>query len=159
MVSMKELPINFTGTSVRAILEGRKTMTRRVIDPKPGRSLSPGVRLWVREQFYLVPWTDDGFQEYDKPFYFATLSEDDLGDIRGCKLRPASHMPRWASRINLEVINIHVEQLQQITERDAIAEGALNRDEFVKIWDLIYSKRGYGWDINPVVLVIEFKRV
>jgi hypothetical protein len=82
-------------------------------------------------------------------------------------------MPRWASRINLEITDVRVERLQDITEDDAVAEGVqyfitsgkMTRSEmsmrsaFADLWDSINFKRGYGWDTNPWVWVVEFKRL
>lgn len=144
---MKERPILFSGPMVRAILEGRKTQTRRVVKDstfeatKQGRLMhegeaaawcpygQPGDRLWVRET-----WAHDGpdletararFEdalsggETYGPYYRATESAP--GTLRW---RPSIHMPRWASRITLEVTGVRVERLQEISEKDAQAEGA-----------------------------------
>jgi len=89
-----------------------------------------------------------------------------------CKWKPSIHMPRWASRITLEVTGVRVERVQAITEADAEAEGiAFMRDIpdadetltakvlFEILWESINAKRGYGWDVNPWVWVVEFRRV
>lgn len=89
---------------------------------------------------------------------------------KGRKWKPSIHMPRWASRINLEITDIRVERLQEINEEDAKHEGVkrINAGDFGmetwssafrNLWDSINSKRGYGWDTNPWVWVIEFKRI
>jgi hypothetical protein len=74
-------------------------------------------------------------------------------------------MPRWASRITLEVVSVKVERLQKISNRDIEAEGACLRTsvchsiEWQMLWNGINEKRGYGWNVNPWVWVIEFRRV
>ena len=88
----------------------------------------------------------------------------------GVKWRPSIHMPRWASRITLRVTNVRVERVQEISEEDALAEGVYGDEAapfdqatatmcFEALWDSINAKRGYGWDANPWVWVVEFERV
>lgn len=83
---------------------------------------------------------------------------------------PSIHMPRWASRITMEVVSVRVERIQDITDADVIAEGTDTgegahftppspRMLFALLWDSIYAKRGFGWDANPWVWVIEFRRI
>lgn len=181
---MKERPIIFSGEMVRAILAGEKTQTRRVVKPQPTKVYpgdgcypvvnamcfdekrirfitSPyhvGMRLWVRE-------TIDGRFGCDS-FYVADESRlvDALGwDIGAkhvpCKIISSIHMPRWASRITLEITNVRVERVQEISEEDAKAEGVDSVKSFKDLWNSIYFERGFGWNKNPWVWVLEFKRV
>jgi hypothetical protein len=151
MVSkIKEHPILFSTEMVKAILENRKTMTRRVVKPQPRGKLvildktsaSRGVfdfvekynethfcpygqvgdRLWVRETCQ-YPINRDG-TPVKKAIYKADLSDADI-ESEACDWdwNPSIFMPRWASRITLKITNIKVERLQEITEEDAIAEG------------------------------------
>lgn len=194
---MKERPIIFSGPMVRTILEGRKTQTRRVVKHNwawgeqfelAHKALhlcpygQPGDRLWVREHAWIaMPYFAD-----DHPGnipddqgrrrmvgYDATMSDDSRQYARdyGVKLTPSIHMPRWASRITIEITDIRVERLQDISEKDAKAEGAkcldiasgredifkvygYYRDHFRHIWD---SVNRAPWKSNPLVWVIQFK--
>ncbi len=183
---MKDHPIPFRSEMVKAILEGRKTMTRRPLKWQPdedakitvlkgiayiGDSTSgglvtrvpckygiPGDLLWVKET-----WTcskTDGL--IPVPMYRADgeLSHEDGSPI---KWTPSLFMPRWASRITLEITNIRVERVQEITEEDAFKEGVipLQMDQgdprpcFEGLWDSINGKG--AWKRNDWVWVIEFK--
>jgi hypothetical protein len=68
-------------------------------------------------------------------------------------------MPRWASAMVLEITDVRVERLHEITEEDAIKEGVRSRDDFKDLWDLINFERGHGWGQNDWVRVISFRRV
>lgn len=146
---MKERQILFSAPMVRAILEGRKTQTRRAVKMKPWHSIEerddgqqwpwmydgdrdadywlpcpygqPGDRLWVRETW--APYDDYTMhlRAQGDVFYRADCLQDFKTDGRW---RPSIHMPRWASRILLEITDVRVERLQDISEEDAIAEGA-----------------------------------
>ena len=177
---MAERPILFSGAMVRAILEGRKTQTRRVISDKHewARSnavrgecwLSPfgvrGDRLWVRETHAgdnLCGWV----YRADHPDADIRAGELDDGEQTLRRWTPAIHMPRAACRLMLDVVTVRVERLQEISEEDAIAEGvrppgdygrAPNVAVYRALWDSLNAKRGYGWDVNPWVWVIEFRR-
>jgi len=194
----KERPILFSGPMVRAILENRKTQTRRVVkcpiwmtkevdmlNPasphhygdvstiKPCPYGQPGDHLWVRES-----WNVSGLAFLRKPreTAFAAPSAwkyqatDDGSWQRGW--RPSIHMPRWASRILLEIVSVRVERLQDISEEDALAEGVdfhctdptclichgfCGIQCYRELWEKI---NGTGsWDANPWVWVVEFKRI
>jgi hypothetical protein len=225
--SVKAKPILFSGPMVRAILDGRKTQTRRVVKPQPwdnafgGNGSRPiwgqgrprclggntyaiharfgsedkwlrspyggdGDRLWVREtwadadcmyQSHVndVPGTIGYFAD-KSAIQFNAKSPRQIGAIdlaswnwNALKRRPSIFMPRWASRITLEITSIRVERLQEISEADAIAEGVqcdptfpaalTNRTAFGKGWNTLNAKRGYSWESNPWVWVIEFRKM
>ena len=182
-------PILFSGAMVRALLSGTKTQTRRVIKFKPWHQIeerddgtpwpwmqsddndagvwlrcpygAPGDRLWVRETW--AP-TDGRFEPLRSVAYRADGEDVSLLDDRW---RPSIHMPRWASRITLEVTAVRVERLQDISEADAWAEGIagdlLHRAQgwapraYHLLWEQI---NGPGsWDANPGVWVLTFRRV
>ncbi|MGB4101028.1 MAG: hypothetical protein WBK91_03885 [Alphaproteobacteria bacterium] len=157
----KERPILFTAPMVRAILEDRKTQTRRAMKPQPSsvdehgtwygnnpQSLQnrtcphgkPGDRLWVREA-----WRADSQIDNIKPSNMRKgepiLYEADTTVVTtGCvmldpgKLRPGIFMMRWMSRITLEITGVRVERLCGISEDTAIAEGMRDRDEETDTW-------------------------
>jgi hypothetical protein len=197
---MKERPMLFSGPMVRAILDGRKTMTRRVVDLdyaqydtdgvlgyedaygdhhntidlyKYGR---PGDRLWVRET-WATPASYDQMKPSDLGrtcpiYYHADKSHgqwtrwEDEDQERG-KLRPSIFLPRWASRITLELTAVRIDRVRAITWQDCIAEGATHEaaikdpcDNFRDLWDSINGKRpGCAWADKPWVWVISFRRV
>ena len=156
---MKSIPILMSTPMVRAILDGRKTQTRR-IDFK----CEPGDILWVRET-----WAQLG------GIYFYKATHKDIWEL---PWKPSIHMPRKACRLFLEVTEVRKERLQDITKEDALAEGICllgnnlyglknapsshqhtAKAAFVELWNTINAKRGYGWAANPVVDVITFRRV
>jgi len=175
---MKERPILFSAPMVRAILEGRKTQTRRVvkdrhIDAAPPACFfqwlrercpygKPGDRLWVRESFCPIYPQDPHYNggrpiEYD---YQATYKHGDrLGDLIGVKKKwkPSIHMPRAASSITLEVTDVRVERLGDVSESDARAEGVQSVAEFKELWASINGPS--SWDANPFVWVVSFRRM
>lgn len=192
---MKERPILFSGPMVRAILEGRKTQTRRVVKPQPDYVCQlekmpftgqhwdkrikchygqPGDRLWVRET-WAKPFDVPDAKLQGRLTYRSDFRESPvLGTVRSdgamadrVKWKPSIHMPRWASRITLEITGVRVERLQDISEQDAIAEGVQHslhlqggrfaRENFAHLWWTINGDD--SWEQNPWVWVVEFKRV
>lgn len=214
---MRERPILFSAPMVRAILEGRKTQTRRVVKlPKwagancievnerdmplvvaeatgclaemPFPYGQPGDRLWVREAF--ADLLNTGIEHRPTPespiqrfAYAADTPPGSYGDEcrkdYGIKWQPSIHMPRWASRILLEVTAIRVERLQDISEADAQAEGAYadaacngmfttdgntyttKQDgaagAYAELWERLHGDD--AWAANPWVWVVEFKKL
>ncbi|WP_213761937.1 hypothetical protein [Caballeronia sp. dw_19] len=184
---MKEGPILFSGAMVRALLDGSKTQTRRVIKTAgivDARALGPkaaccpyseGQNLWVRETWYCDDYRvqrgpylkpDDLDVEEAREHGTLVYAADGLRPYEAKQpvWRPSIHMPRWVSRILLEVTGVRVERLQDISEDDAWAEGCPEDatwplDWYRSLWDRLNAARGYGWDTDPSVWVIEFKRL
>lgn len=219
---MKERGIIFNSEMVRAILDGRKTQTRRVMKPQPVpinnganhvwycdkikadldvkdalqdgivgwygliSSVCPfggvGDRLWVRETW--MPdaprdgtWSDIEFygckdsklsmipERFRKPEHCIHRASWKGSELVGWT--PSIHMPRWASRITLEITGVRVERLQSISEGDAKAEGVIAPDTIssrsvfhLDLWESLYgANTPESWSANPWVWVIEFKRV
>lgn len=211
-----EKPILFAGPMVRAIMEDRKTQTRRVIKPQPVCDSKAWACYWTKanheRKFGPSAW---GLNEapdasmllhcpFGKPsdclrvretWRTEERKEDSVDGIRfaadnlfvpiqniasaaddwvvannngkhGTDWRPSIYMPRWASRLTLEIVAIRVERLHEITRDGAIAEGcpkeaADSHDScqwYRDLWDSINAKRGHGWDTNPWVWVVEFRR-
>jgi len=89
-----------------------------------------------------------------------TIVRFGFGDSPFGKWRPSIHMPRWAARIILEITDVRVERVQDITTEGVKAEGlrAVEMD-FIRLWDSIYYPSLFKWDANPWVWVIEYRRV
>ena len=211
---MKEYPILFSTGMVRAILDGRKTQTRRIMkyqptewdgmvsgpemftplvidrhgDEVPGNEIfgvygedwhlkfpygKLGDHLWVKEK-----WAHDDSDcddvhcgNIDHIWRYANEEKIVADSFAGkAHWRSSRFMPRWASRITLEIFNVRVERVQDISESDAVAEGYAGYEHlngrtisaktfYAKLWDDLNSKRGFGWDVNPWVWVIEFNRI
>ncbi|HBS7517605.1 TPA: hypothetical protein MAR00_004551 [Klebsiella pneumoniae] len=244
---MKERGMIFNGEMVRAILDGRKTQTRRIMKVQPEHSElglrrvveskngiddgkyfwsqsdatglksrskpfacpfgSVGDRIWVRETWAILGNEDGCCIDWEekickgdersaariyrasceqKPNNYGLWSIPDDADWKPYTKdyqyegawRPSIHMPRWASRILLEITDVRVERLNAISEEDARAEGIIDggclncgepepcgcanpepdaTDAFAYLWQSIYRQE--NWDANPWVWVIEFKRV
>jgi hypothetical protein len=195
MEEVMERPNIFDGEMVRAILDGRKTQTR-LVRPQPSNLFldkwvkcpcgKPGDTLWVRETWSPIHdrairyRADKGRRDFGDPNWEhheeLTRWWDKLQPPTRERWFPSIHMPRWASRITLNVKAIRVEQLKDISEEDAQAEGvdALPVEDirdprkqtyasyvypFSLLWDSINAKRGFGWGANPWVWVVEFERM
>ncbi len=198
---MRERPILFSAPMVRAILDGRKSQTRRIC--KGQRELSsaadfrfdecpygqPGDRLWVKEAYRLCAEADQ-VKARDTDSAYRVWREADQPHQPGAgKLRPSIFMPRWASRITLEITGVRVERLQAMSSSEAEAEGVFrvdigsgyppkfganaftwadaveqqaecHGDPRLAYRDLWEQINGTGaWNANPWVWVVEFRRV
>ncbi len=213
---MTDRPIIFSAPMVRALLDGRKTQTRRLVknvppmpsaddfvhqpthakpyldsycgndrteknhrgmsdkwawwtvDDRPGYLFKvpyvPGDLLWVRECF-TPNYFDDG-----SPAYKADRTKDADDICPRPKFKPAIHMPRWASRITLEVTGVKVERLNEITQQDVFREGLHNTQQneiesvagrpllaaecFAWLWESLHGQG--SWAANPFVAAISF---
>lgn len=196
----KEKPILFSGEMVRAILDGRKTQTRRFVKGDlrkifSGLRKSPygpvGGHLWVRETWQAIS-PDETWRPYEecKIIYRATdehpgFYAPEYAEVYGLKhsspvwdmdqvfpWKPSIHIPRWASRINLEITAKRFEWLQDISKSDCIAEGMLGLEDvhagwhqpYAELWDKINGKPhkdgiDKSWDANPMILVLTFKKI
>jgi hypothetical protein len=173
---------------VRAILEGRKIQTRRIVKPQPtihGNEVrwkgelswkdwkcpygQVGDRLWVRESFYLLRFAGRE-KTLNDVLYLDDSLVDDKEYMYNYSKKPSIHMPRWASRITLEITDIRVERLQEISKEDCHKEGFLQPkckcgyncteneefELFEECWNSIHGKD--AWDRNDWVWVITFKK-
>ena len=196
---MKEIPIIFNSEMIRAILGGRKTQTRRPIKPQPVykfKHLEEGLGYKASEGNLYAGFYEEGTSGMyvkcpygkvgDRLWVRETFCEVSLGAELRYKAtdkkpaiqnwKPSIHMPRWASRITLEITDVRVERLKEIKPDDCLKEGIIvdrkldkmfSKKEinestilcFWGLWHLIYGKTEYNWDINPWVWVIEFKRL
>jgi hypothetical protein len=207
-VTAAERGLPFSDPMVQALLDDRKTNTRRVMVPQPkpwdlndaflawkGEAFFPGEpagcpygvpgdRLWVREA--VRAWDLDGATLHIEYRAGGAPRETDTDDFspgqidqvrrlsqRYPKYAPAMFCPRWASRITLELTEVRVQRLQEISDDDARAEGcagghdsipdytfsAMPHEHFKHVWDSLNAKRRYGWDSNPWVWALTFKRL
>ncbi|WP_430690033.1 hypothetical protein [Klebsiella quasipneumoniae] len=229
---MTERGMIFNGEMTRAILDGRKTQTRRIMKVQPSEDFTPmnmaletdykarwytpgvvdkdgylqpaskevfgvsnenegyscpfgavGDRIWVRETFTGHYLDDDQIQDIkdgrDKASSLCEYRADYPDGYQAADgWTPSIHMPRWASRILLEITDVRVERLNAISEEDARAEGIIDggclncgepepcgcanpepdaTDAFAYLWQSIYGQE--SWNANPWVWVIEFERV
>lgn len=183
---MPDKPILFTASNVRAILDGRKVQTRRVLKPPPAVSRwAAGDTLWVRETYATIDNTSFGgtkYYQYRADTDGKCLPGDWPDEEKDNPDRPRWRSPRWmprvASRITLEVTDVRVERVQAITEEDALAEGIVPRGggfgvygddtiwdsapelAFFALWNSIHKDDGpHGWFANPWVAALTFKMV
>jgi hypothetical protein len=129
-----------------------------------------GDRLWVKETWHHED-TSCADHKCGQPTHIYHKATEVYPE--SIRWRPSIFMQRWASRITLEIEQVRVERLKEITEADAIAEGVdfvslddvrrqatwSRRQDFAQLWDRLNKKRGYGWETNPWVWVIEFRKV
>lgn len=142
---------------------------------------NPGDRIWVRETWQAIHeyLNDDGYVDETRfarsipkqegRYWHSVFAADNWTndrEYRGFPWRPAIHMPRWASRIMLEIIDVRVERLNAISDADANAEGVQANEHsparyvFGELWQSIYgADNSQSWQVNPWVWVIEFKRL
>jgi len=207
MTTPPEKPMIFSRAMILALLSGRKWQTRRpvkfrlpgeatrvsgpvavgtdvdrwsfdhshpdsiVVEPLACPFGTIGDRLWVRETWR--PFTNMAAPGCVIDY---AASSRDRSAIRW---RPSIYMPRWASRLTLEITAVRVERLKEISEADAIAEGIVVSDKyayspsgvarfrdydgarvsFAELWNAIYAKADRGWSANPWVWVLAFRRI
>jgi hypothetical protein len=181
-------PIIFNTKMVRAILEGRKTVTRRVIKPQPNNVYFDGT---LQEDydggFVLIVESENGKCEVQAPpyqpedvlwvretwckdvgryMYRANYAENEAfyrsGKEVRIRWRPSIHMPKEAARLFLMVKAVRAERLKHCGNLDAKQEGCSCSTQFVQLWDSTIKKADlprYGWEANPWVWVIEFERI
>lgn len=175
-------PILFNTQMVRAVLDGRKTVTRRAVKPQPPATsvirkrgsawnwsfwadcdkghlmqppYQPGDILWVRET-----WNGDWCDHY--------IYKADGGSAKAAgyaaepKWRPSIHMPKEAARLFLRVKEVSVERLREISALSAMDEGVTDWNDFVRLWNTTIKSADlplYGWEANPWVWVISFEKM
>ena len=168
-------PILFNTEMVRAILDGRKTMTRRLIEPQPQSPVvnylgtwqetqpcangirvfpppyKPGDILYVRETWgvYCRNWWEADYYNYRADWQ---AQETPYGLTEPPKWRPSIHMPKEAARIFLRVKSVRVERLQAITEADALREGVPDEWPMDAVYCPICKGEGMVGDIHPGTL-------
>lgn len=200
---IKERPILFSARMVKAILDGDKTQTRRVVkfvestltplghvecardglpiwwDSPPPQSIRdsdyydhgmpcpygrPGDRLWVRESFWIAEVAGEGignaFLVYDDEIIGSEPMPRELRRLVSAKTfghKPSIHMPRWASRITLEITDVRVEAVTSISYNDAKSEGVDSIEEFERLWKAINGES--SWRKNVWVWALGFRVV
>lgn len=182
-MNQQSRPILFNTEMVKAVLSGKKTVTRRIIKPQPKGTPYPmtmssswphyfgqtgydallrppywtGDILWVRETWTTVP---DGAYVY--------RASVECPDAWKGTWKPSIHMPKDAARLFLRVTGVWAERLQDINldppgaENQVIREGSRYLCDFIAVWDRTIKpsdRPAYGWDANPWVWVIEFEKI
>ena len=178
---MNEHPLLFTTDMVKAVLDDRKTQTRRV-PVERYRNWKVGDTIWVRETFRYcifalgcgghasgIEYKAGGIKFSIKARKYAKKARNKDKQGRHAKWRPSIHMPRRAARIFLKITGLRDERVQDISHEDVTAEGVIIRNigetywrAFHNFWDSINAKRHngiYAWDKNPINKVIEFERI
>lgn len=214
---MSDKGIIFSAPMVRALLDGRKTQTRRLLNPQPlevtgrGRRVyadedyikswredcaddlpyAPGDKLYVREAYTVRGVYSDvvevGYRAHENASHTEFVEQwsvETAIDAKGKRpivtwptYKPSIHMPRWASRLWLNVNDIRVQRLQDISEADAVAEGIFQpdrpemgwaadpkddawwrspREAFEVLWDSLHTKPGVTWCDNPWTVAVSF---
>jgi hypothetical protein len=162
---MSEHPLIFQGWGVRAILEGRKTMTRRIGNRY--RNWKKGDLIWVKETWNYGCGLDN-HENCDRGCIKYKADEEYEYEF-GLKWKSSMFMPHWASRITIcMTADAKEERLQEITDNDAQNEGVETDpikygdccyvDAFIRLWDSL-AKPGYKWTDNPLLWVIQFERM
>lgn len=197
-VAVRERPILFSAPMVRTILSGEKTQTRRIVKSQPSISNSSDAawrdnssHLWRNARQYArdcCPYGKPGDQFWVRETWaplgeHAVIHQATNIGYPVARWKPSIHMPRWASRITLEITDVRVERLQDISAADAKAEGIsvlplqdesdpsawyqsapgihqerTARASFSALWDSIYSEE-HPWAKNPWVWVIGFRKL
>ena len=191
---MKESPIIFSAPMVLANRAGTKTMTRRTAglkkvnqSPDDWEFLGVPYGIWrfqnkiTKEYITLkcpyggvgdLMWVRETFCEHTTGGVIYKADEKPCEGVYSYHTwRPSIHMPRWASRTDLEITGIKCERVQGISFDDVIAEGLNPLEDcrgtqrpltearwlYQELWDSIYLKRGYGWEANPFVWAISYR--
>lgn len=172
-------PILFNTQMVKAILEGRKTVTRRVVKPQPdglmyrkSRFDLPGFFVTHGGSVYIPPYQTgdilyvrETFVQVAAHIYWYRAD----CPVQNILWRPSIHMPKQAARIFLRVKDVRAEPLKNIKYFDGLAEGIPYRQmeddiirDFAELWDSTIKPAdhaSYGWEANPWVWVIEFEQI
>lgn len=195
-------PILFSGNMIRAILDGHKSQTRRIIKLADGSlpddcdipahdDFMPnyimdfsrtfpqwkqldcpygkvGDCIWVRESWQALNTSGQWWHEVKRKDrsncdWAFTNPVSPAFEATPPRWMPSIHMPRGVCRIELEITQLRVERLNNISENDAISEGCTGENfdtpvnDFIWLWDSINAERGYSWSSNPFVWVISFQ--